>query len=188
MARFLIKLLVAIGLSVVASCATTASRGASQADLDSMFQRLRTTHDPAEAQMLEVAIRHVWSHSGRAGVDELMHHAATDIHDGDYDEALATLNDVISDDPEFAEGWNLRATVHFLRDEYPEAIADIHHVLTLEPRHFGALVGLGYVMLAMDEKRAALHAFEAALAINPHLDDVRDEADSLEDEVAGIPI
>ena len=76
----------------------------------------------------------------------------------------------------------------YLRDEYPEALVDIKNVLTLEPRHFEALAGLGRIMLALDDKPNALTAFRAALAVNPHLTEIRDEVDSLEDELAGMPI
>jgi len=179
-------------LLVLSLCAGTACSSVptnpGRPDLDTMLQRLRTTHDPAEAQMLEVAIRHVWARSGDSGTDRLMERAVTEVHTGDYDNALDALDQVVRAAPGYVEGWNLRATVHYLRSEYVPAIADIHHVLVLEPRHFGALAGLGRILLALDDKRSALKAFEAALKINPHLDEVQDEVDTLQDELAGIPI
>lgn len=156
--------------------------------MDTMFQRLRTTHDPAEARMLEVAIRHAWAWSGQSRVDVLMRRAATDIRAGDFDEALGALDKVVDLAPDYPEGWNLRATVYFLQDDYARALADLERVLAIEPRHFGALAGLGHVFLALDDKEAALRAFRAALAINPYLDEVRAAAQAIEEEVAGIPI
>ncbi len=187
MRRFLVSLLLLLVLGTGTAC-TTAPSGSGSPDLDGMLARLRTTTDPVEAENLELAIRHIWARSGRSSIDHLMQTAVSDIHAGDTDQALSVLDKVVEADPRYVEGWNLRATVHYLRDEYGPAIDDIEHVLTLEPRHFPALAGLGRIMLALDDKKMALKAFQAALAINPHLDSVREEADSLEDQVAGLPI
>ncbi len=181
------RLMLALALSASVGCASGPSEP-SRPQMDALFLRLRTTHDRSEAEMLEVTIRHAWAHSGRDNVDRQMEQAATAIHAGDYDQALDTLDKVVAADPGFVEGWDQRAMVHYLRDEYTDAVSDIEHVLILEPRHFGALAALGQVMLALDDKKAALEAFRAALEINPYLDDVRDQAEELEDEVAGTPI
>jgi len=76
-------------------------------------------------------------------------------------------------DPGFAEAWNRRATVLFMIGHHNRSIADIERVLVLEPRHYGALAGLGQILLRLDEPGGALIAFEAALSINPHLDRIR---------------
>ena len=187
MRRLLVSLLLLLTLGAGSAC-TTSPAAPGSSDLDGMLLRLRTTNDPVEAENLELAIRHIWAQSGRSGVDRMMRTAVADIHSGETDQALDVLDKVVETDPRYVEGWNLRATVHYLRDEYGPAIDDIEHVLTLEPRHFPALAGLGHIMLALDDKKMALRAFQAALAINPHLDSVREEADSLEDQLAGLPI
>jgi tetratricopeptide (TPR) repeat protein len=186
MRRILFTLPLLLILAAETSCATAPRREAG--DLDTLFARLRSTESDSEAKTIEVAIRHVWAHSGVPTVDGLMVQAITAMRGGDFDKALDFADKVIEIDPRFAEGWNLRATIHYMRDDYGPAIADISHVLSLEPRHFAALAGLGKIMLDMDEKKAALWAFERALAINPHLDSVRDEINDLREELAGVPI
>lgn len=188
MRRFLVELALTACLGLSVACSTVPVQRGRQTDIDSMFQRLRTTQDPVEAHTIEIAIRHAWAHSGRDSIDRLMNAAVNEIQAEDTGEALATLDRVVADAPDFAEGWNLRATVHYLRDEYGDALGDIRHVLALEPRHFAALAGLGRIFLDLDQKRAALKAFEAALTINPHLDDIKDEVDTLQEQLAGILI
>ncbi|MCR6631709.1 MAG: tetratricopeptide repeat protein [Magnetospirillum sp.] len=171
------------------SCSTDpAVHGDRSASLNALFMRLQSTQDDEEAHLIEVTIRRVWAQSGRQGVDTLMKRAAEAVHGGRTDEALELCNQVVATAPDYVEGWNLRATIHYLRDEYGEAVADIERVLALEPRHFGALAGLGRIMLELEDKKAALQAFDAALAINPHLADVRKESDELREQLAGIPI
>ncbi|MGE5517980.1 MAG: tetratricopeptide repeat protein [Bacteroidota bacterium] len=182
-----IGLVMMLGASV--SCSTDpAVRGDRSASLDALFQRLQTTEDDEEAHLIEVTIRHVWAQSGRQSVDMLMKRAADAVHAGHTEDALAALDQVVAAAPDYAEGWNLRATVHYLRDEYGPAVADIEHVLALEPRHFGALAGLGRILLDLEDKKAALRAFDAALALNPHLGDIRKQSNELREQLAGIPI
>lgn len=189
MKRILVSLALILLLGASMSCSTDpAPRGDRSASLDALFHRLQTTQSDEEAQMIEVTIRHVWAQSGRHGVDSLMMRSVEDIHAGKLDEALQSLDQVVATAPDFVEGWNLRATVHYLREEYGEAVGDIERVLALEPRHFGALAGLGRIFLELEDKKAALTAFEAALTLNPHLADVRQETDALREQMAGIPI
>lgn len=189
MSRLLLSLVLIFALGASTSCSTDpVPRSGQVANLDALFQRLQTTRNAEEARMLEVTIRHVWAQSGRADVDTLMSHAVEQVHGGDYDNALKTLDRIVREAPAYAEGWNLRATVHYLRDDYGPALADIEQVLALEPRHFGALAGLGRIFQELQDKDLALRAFEAALALNPHLADVREETRTLREELAGIPI
>lgn len=187
------RVIVSIGLILMLgasmSCSTDPGvRTGNSTSLDALFQRLQTTDDDEEAHLIEVTIRHVWAQSGRQTVDVLMKRAAESVHAGHTADALAALDQVVSVAPDYVEGWNLRATVHYLRDEYGEAVADIEHVLALEPRHFGALVGLGRILLELEDKKAALRAFDAALALNPHLADIRKQSNELREQLAGIPI
>lgn len=189
MKRMLACLTLIFLLGAAGACSTDPEgRGGRDSNLDALFQRLQTTQDDEEAHLLEVTIRHVWMHSGRQAVDGLMKQAAEAVHAGRTDDALAALDQVVAAAPDYVEGWNLRATVHYLRDEYGQAVADIERVLALEPRHFGALAGLGRILLELEEKKAALRAFDAALALNPHLGDIRKESNQLREQLAGIPI
>lgn len=159
-----------------------------QPSLDTLFAKLQTTENPHEAQILEVAIRHVWARSGDRTADRLLLRALDAIHRGELDEAMFFLNRTIEAAPGFAEAWNQRAMVHFLRDEYAEAILSLKEVLDREPRHFGALMGLARIFLVIGDDEAALHAFEAALKLNPHLAEARAEVNELRESLAGVPI
>lgn len=189
MRRILVSLVLVLLLGASVSCSTEPGMDRrAAANMDALFQRLRTTASEEEAQAIEITIRHVWSQSGQQNVDAQMVHAVSSIHTGDYDTALALADQVVRNAPQYVEGWNLRATIHYLREDYRDAVADIERVLALEPRHFGALAGLGRIFLELKDKKAALTAFEMALSIHPHLAEVRNEMDSLREELAGIPI
>jgi tetratricopeptide (TPR) repeat protein len=101
--------------------------------------------------------------------------------------ALAAFDAIVQKAPSFAEGWNKRATIYFLMGDFDSSVADIERTLALEPRHFGALSGLGQIYLALDRKAAALRAFEGALAIDPHLSSVREVVEDLKKELGGKP-
>ncbi|MBY0430017.1 MAG: hypothetical protein K2Q10_02370, partial [Rhodospirillales bacterium] len=104
------------------------------AQLDTLFERLRSAASADEAAAIQGNILKSWSKSGKAEVDTLVSTGIQALHRGQSERALAIFTKVTTDAPQFAEGWNLRAMVRFLRDEYPEAIGDIEHVLALEPR------------------------------------------------------
>ena len=105
----------------------------------------------------------------------------------DEDQAVAAFNEIVEQKPDFAEGWNKRATAYFIMGDFDASVADIERTLQLEPHHFGALSGLGQIYLALDNKTAALKAFEAALAINPHLTSVKAAVESLKKQLQGDP-
>jgi tetratricopeptide (TPR) repeat protein len=98
---------------------------------------------------------------------------------GRVDVALDVLDDIVAAMPDFAEAWNQRATALYVAHEYDAALADIEHVLELEPRHFGALSGRGLIHLATGHDYEALLAFEAVLRINPHAREARRYVDFL---------
>ena len=100
----------------------------------------------------------------------------------DYPLALDYLDRITTLKPDFAEGWNKRATVYFLLEDYAKSIADIQKTLALEPRHFGALSGLGMILSSLGEKLRAIDAYKQALAVDPHLDKVREAMEALEKE------
>ena len=158
------------------------------AGLDPLFDRLRSAASDDEAESIQAAILHIWANSGRPEVDALMVDGLDRLRDGDAKAALADFDQAVRLAPRFAEGWNLRGTARFLLDDYSGAVIDLERTLALEPRHFGALAGLGRVFLALGRDKAALQAFRAALAINPHLDGVRSAVEVLEPKVEGMPI
>lgn len=86
---------------------------------------------------------------------------------GRYTIALNLLNNLVKKQPDFAEAWNRRATVHYLLGDYEQSLADIEQTLILEPRHFGAISGIGLIMLQVGDNERAIHAFERVLQISP---------------------
>lgn len=154
---------------------------ASQSDqrLDSLFNRLQTTSDEVEAQKIEIKIWEIWIESDREEVNNLMQRGISAMGKLDYETALKIFDKVVAIAPDFAEGWNKRATVHYLRKDFAASIKDVQRTLKLEPRHFGALSGLGLIFMEMKQYDSALKAFNDALEINPHLRGVKANADAI---------
>ncbi len=180
-----------MALSVAgASCSERPPRQEAHAaaDMDQLFQRLQSAGDPHEAQMIEAAILAGWSSSGDVQVDELMLEGIEAVNEADIDAALAAFDQVVRRAPRFAEGWNMRAMVYWLRDDYEPAVADLSHVLMIEPRHYVALNLLGRIFVETGDPRTAVRVFEEALKINPYLEDALLQVEELRDEVAGLPI
>jgi tetratricopeptide (TPR) repeat protein len=101
------------------------------------------------------------------------------------DVALKLLDAVVRLRPDYVEGWNRRATLYYLKNDYARSLEDIQQVLVREPRHFGALAGLGMIMQDIGDDRRALDAFRKALAVNPHLEKVPDLVKQLSEKVDG---
>lgn len=163
----------------VAAPATKAER------IDLLFETLMTSKDKQLAEEAEQAILKLWHESGSDTVDLLMSWALEAMEDKRYPRALDFLDRVVLLEPDFVEGWNKRATVHFLLDDYSRSIADISRVLALESRHFGALSGFGIIMRALGENEQAIAAYERALQVNPYLDGAREALDALDAETRG---
>jgi len=155
--------------------------GGSQTDerLDTLFGRLKTTDNNAEGADLTQLIWEIWHQSDNDIVNGLMSEGIGEMSVRNYERALTVFNEVVEIDPDFAEGWNKRATVYYLMGKYQASLRDIERTLALEPRHFGALSGLGLVFLAIGNDGAALKAFEAALKVNPHMPGPRTNAQEL---------
>lgn len=137
--------------------------------LEALFERLLEAPAPREAQAVEGEIWRIWLQSDDGAVRALMRDGILAMERGDHRHALSKFDQMVLIAPDFAEGWNKRATVHYLLGNYPQSLADIAETLKLEPRHFGALSGKGLVYIALEDERRALEAFEAALAIHPNL-------------------
>lgn len=137
--------------------------------LDALFLRLLEAPAPGEAQRIEGEIWQIWLESDDGAVRGLMRDGVAALERGDYAHALAKFDQMVVIAPDFAEGWNKRATVHYLLGNYGQSLSDIAKTLALEPRHFGALSGRGLVYVRLEDERRALEAFEAALAIHPNL-------------------
>jgi tetratricopeptide (TPR) repeat protein len=147
--------------------------------LDDLFAKLQATANPAEAQIVELAIWRIWTESGQPAADSLMRLGEAAMQSGDLNGALSLFTTITQRLPDFAEGWNKRATVLYLMRKYNESTEDIARVLALEPRHFGALSGLGLINVQLDREDAAISAFEQALKVNPNMPQVRANLDAL---------
>jgi tetratricopeptide (TPR) repeat protein len=160
---------------------------ASQNDprLDALFAKLKSTPDVAEAQAIEQLIWRVWLVSGDDKIDAVMAAGVRALAFNDHAAALGAFDEVVRLAPGFAEGWNKRATVHYLLGGYDASAADIARTLELEPRHFGALSGLGLVRLAQGKEAEALDAFEAALKVHPHLPGADTHIKQLRERIKG---
>ncbi|WP_341705659.1 hypothetical protein [Ferrovibrio sp.] len=141
------------------------------AGLDSLFDQLYAAASPLEGRRIEGRIWQAWMQSGSDTVDALMKGGMTVMDKGDLKRAEDIFSAMIELQPDYAEAYNKRATVRFLAGNYAGSVADIERTLKLEPRHFGALSGLGAIMERLDNLPEALRAWRRALAANPFLAD-----------------
>ena len=149
--------------------------------LDGLFERLAITTSDEEASNITHEIWQRWTANDDPNISQLMQIGIRALNYSTYRKALQSFDRVIEIAPEFAEGWNKRATLYYHIKEYRRSIDDIKKTLRLEPRHFGAWSGLGLVSIAQENYSGALAAFKKALSINPHISNIRRYVQKLED-------
>lgn len=154
-------------------------------NLDFLFGALKAAPDQESAKAVEARIWAVWTATPSDTAALLMARAKLAMDGKDVAVALKLLDAVIKLRPDYIEAWNRRATIHYLQNDYRRSMEDIRQVLIREPRHFGALAGLGMIMQETGDDKHALDAFRKALAINPHLERVPDLVKSLAEKVEG---
>ncbi len=154
-------------------------------NLYELFGKLAESSGPRAGKAVESEILKRFHKSGSDTADLLMSWAVQAMEGKKYPLALDVLDQIVVLKPDFAEAWNKRATVHYLQDDYASSLADIRNVLALEPRHFGALSGLGLILEESGRKDRALEVFRRALEINPLLTNVKESLERLEKEIAG---
>lgn len=154
----------------------------SEESLDGLFARLAASKDEPEARAAEYEILKRFHASGSDTTDLLMSWVSRAMNEENYPLALDLLDQIVVLQPDFAEGWNKRATVHYLRGDHGKSISDIEKTLALEPRHFGALSGLGIILREIGEANRALLAFEEALKLHPYLGNAKDMVKRIRDE------
>jgi tetratricopeptide (TPR) repeat protein len=160
-------------------------RGARLHNLDFLFGALKVAPDEASAKNIEDRIWALWLASGSDTCNLLMTRVKAAVDAENYDVAVRLLDAIIEIRPKYVEAWNRRATVFFLKRDYGSALSDLTQVLAREPRHFGALAGLGAIMMDIGNDKAALEAYRRALAIDPHLKGVADKVKTLTEKVEG---
>ena len=151
--------------------------------LPALFTRLHAAPSHADAAPVEAEIWEIWTRSGSEPADDLMAAGALALAQQDGDRALAAFTRVTQMLPNFAEGWNKRATTLYLLGRFAESQVDIAKVLVLEPRHFGALSGLGLCALQQDRLDLAAEAFRKALEVDPAMPGVRYNLENVEAEL-----
>ena len=153
--------------------------------LDFLFGALKVAPDEASAKHVEARIWAQWLQTPSDTAALLMMRAKAAADAQQIDVALKLLDAVVKLRPDYVEGWNRRATLYYMKNDYNHSMQDIEQVLIREPRHFGALAGLGMIMQDIGDEKRALEAFRKALAINPHLEKVAELVKTLTEKVEG---
>jgi tetratricopeptide (TPR) repeat protein len=174
-----------LGLLFVLVLLTPVAARADQKDprLPELFDLLKNAPDPGSAQQVEGMIWALWSHSDNPEVLKSMNTGVTAMSQSDFNQAIDAFKHVTQIAPDFAEGWNKLATVHYLVGDYQDSLNEIDHTLELEPRHFGALSGLGLVQVELNHTEQALDAFERALDVYPMMQGARLNAEVLKKQL-----
>jgi tetratricopeptide (TPR) repeat protein len=154
-------------------------------NLDFLFGALKAAPDATAAKAIEDRIWAVWMVSPSDTANLLMTRVRTAIESKDLDLAVKLLDSIIAIRPDYVEAWNRRATIHYMRKDYERSLADIRQILAREPRHFGALAGLGLIMQDLGDSKRALDIYRKALDVHPHLPRIPDLIKSLTEKVEG---
>jgi Flp pilus assembly protein TadD len=162
--------------------ASTAIRGQM---LDDLFSRLQRTSDQSEAQALALSIQHIWFQTRSDTATLMMQRAVQSIQASQYPLALSLLDKIVILEPRWAEAWNQRATARFLADDSEGAMADIDQVMKLEPRHFGALAGMGAILQRSGLDKQALRIYSQSLSLYPMQPDLQKVVQKLKLTVEG---
>lgn len=162
-----------------------AQKGDRTRNLDFLFGALKAAPDADTAKQVEARIWALWVASGSDTANLLMSRVRTAIDANDLDLALQLLDALVKLKPDYVEAWNRRATIHYMRKEFGQSMQDIQQVLSREPRHFGALSGLGMILQEFGEDKQALEVFRRALEINPNLPRIPDMVKTLSEKVEG---
>ena len=163
------------------------SAAADQRDprLGDLFAALAEASDAATALATEAAIWHIWLDGGDPTLDDLMARGVRAMHANRLSDAAGRFTELIHAAPAFAEAWNKRATVYYLMDRLEDSVRDIERTLALEPRHFGAISGMGLIFLERGDEEGALAAFEKVLEIHPHARGARFHVERLRERLQG---
>jgi tetratricopeptide (TPR) repeat protein len=153
--------------------------------LDELFDRLARAPDELEAKGIAGAIERVWMHSGSDTANLLMGRAVQAMHLKDFGLSQQLLGSVVEIEPDWAEGWNQRATARYLMGDDRGAMQDLAHVLALEPRHFAALAGMGFILRRRGFAKEALRVFRRSFELNPRQSEIAGIVDKLAVDVEG---
>lgn len=155
--------------------------------LDTLFSELQSPENE-DWESSEQKIWREWSKSGSAAMDHLLQRGIDAMKSGKLRTAVEHFSATIDHAPDFAEAWNRRATVFYMMEEYGLSMSDIRQTLILNPRHFGAMAGLGAILEGLERPRDALMAYESSLEVHPHQDGIKEAIKRLKAEVKGTPL
>jgi tetratricopeptide (TPR) repeat protein len=154
-------------------------------NLDRLFEALKIAPDDQSAKYVENRIWAMWIATDSDTTTLLMSRVKAAVDAKDLDLGIKLLTAIIEIKPDYIEAWNRRATLYYMKKDFDDSLSDIHEVLKREPRHFGALSGLGMIMQEVGDDKHALEAFRRALAVHPHLEHIPDVVKQLTEKVEG---
>jgi tetratricopeptide (TPR) repeat protein len=154
-------------------------------NVDFLFGALKAAPDDETAHAVEQRIWALWTHSRSDTANVLMTRVQKAIEDKDLDLAIKLLDAIVKIKPDYIEAWNRRATIFYMKKDYGRSVADIREVLRREPRHFGALTGLGLILQDIGDDKQALEVYRRALAVYPRIERVPDIVKTLTEKVEG---
>ena len=154
-------------------------------NIDFLFGALQAAPDDESAKAIEQRIWQLWVVSRSDTANLLMLRVRTAVEAKETDLAIKLLDGIVKIKPDYIEAWNRRATLYYLKKEYGRSLADIREVLKREPRHFGALSGLGLILQDLGDDKQALEVYRRALAVHPRLQRIPDLVKKLQEQVEG---
>ncbi len=173
----------AAAATVMISTSSVAQQADSRDEAVLLEQLAQST--PEQAIGLDRQLQALWALSGSASADLLLERGREALDDGDIETAIDHLTALTDHAPEFAEGWHVRASAFFGIDRFGMAIADLEHALTLNPNHYEAIYGLGLILEVTGQPDKAFQAYERALAIHPHHEEVTNAMNRLKPQIEG---
>jgi tetratricopeptide (TPR) repeat protein len=175
-------------LALCTAFATPVIADQNNAKLASLFDQLARSPNASYAARVELQVWEIWSQHSNPEVTRFMAMGALAMRQGHLETAYQTFDHVVGIAPKFAEGWNKRATVNYMLERFDNSMRDIEQTLALEPRHFGALSGMGLIFDAIGNPKAAADAWEKALGVHPHIQGARQHIENLRHLQKGRPI
>lgn len=178
------KCIVAATFAIVTYSVPLAAQTAPDTNESELLAALAVA-DPKEARQVDRQLQRLWSQSGSAAMDLLLERGRDALKDNDVPGAIEHLTALTDHAPDFAEGWNVRASAYFHAELYGPALADLERALVLNPNNYDAILGLGAILEILGDPKGAYLAYEKAQAIHPHHEDITNALDRLRPEIEG---
>ncbi len=170
-------------LSVLLLTSATVWADQNDARLNNLFTSLKSMDNSGDAGPIIDRIWMIWTETPDPALRLEMQRGIAAMHIANYSQAMESFNTIIKAEPDFAEGWNKRATLYYIMGQYTSSMHDVYKTLSLEPRHFGALSGMGFILMQTGDDQAAISAFEEALKANPHMPSIYNYIEFLKEKI-----